>query len=94
VCILLSFNGLFEKADPVFSHFLIQCGVVDAEEFGGVLLVAVKSFQHFYQYGPLQGTHKVFQLDIFLHIKVFDKKTEKGFKIFLLLDLCLIRKIP
>ena len=92
--IFSSFDRLFEKADPVFSHFLIQCGVVDSEKFSGVLLVAVKSFQHLYQDGPLQETHKVFQVGIFLHIKVLDKKIEKSFEIFLLLDLYLIRQTP
>ena len=61
----LTFDGPFKKTDLVFSHFLIQRCVVNAEECRGVFLVAVKSVQHLNQYGPLQGIQKGFQVDIY-----------------------------
>ena len=56
----LAFDGLFRKADFVSFHFLIQGGMVDTEEFRGVLLIAVESLQNLDQYGPLQGIYEIF----------------------------------
>ena len=68
--------------------------MIDAEECCGVLLIAVESVQHLDQYGPLQGVHKIFQVDVFLHVEVIDKEIKKDLIKFLLLYLCLMRETP
>jgi hypothetical protein len=88
----LTFDGPFKKVDLVFSHFLIQRCVVNTEEKRGVLLISVESVQHLDQYGPLQGIHEVFQLDIFFYVKVIDKKIKKNLIKFPFFFLCMMEQ--
>jgi len=88
----LTFDGPFEKADLVFSHFLIQCCMVHAQECCSVLLITVESFQHLDEYGPLQRIYEVFQVDVFLHVEIIDKKIKKNLIKHLLLYRCMKRE--
>jgi hypothetical protein len=88
----LTFNGFFEEVDLVFSHFLIQGRVFDSEECCRVLLVTVKSVQHLDKNGTLQRIQKIFQVDIFFHVEIIDKKIKKDLIKYFFVESYLLRK--